>query len=208
MKKCPSCGYSNQDYSKFCISCGATLPAQTDDARPSPSSYAPPPPEPKPSPYASMPHIPESAKRKTPSKKSGALGGFALIAGLIGVVVLSIWLAQPTAPQHGSPVPRPQHSQKAAVDSDVSFALSDSRITDGWESGQYLLKGTIRINSSTQYSKATVTISVYDGATLLTSGTETFGIHNNKIEFVLPVYLTTYEANSANRLMARVIDLY
>lgn len=208
MKKCPSCGFSNQDYSKFCISCGAPLPTQAADDKPSASSYAPPPPTPQASPYAAMPHIPESAKRKEPSKKGGALGGFALIAGIIGIVVLSIWLAQPTAPQYDSPAPRPQYSQKPAVDSSVSFDLSDSRISDGWESGQYLLKGTIRISSSTQYSKATVTISVYDGTTLLTSGTETFGVHNNKIEFVLPVYLTTYEANSANRLMARVIDLY
>lgn len=57
MKHCSSCGADSPEQAKFCIRCGKPLAQAENAAAASAPSSAP-----KPSPYASLPHIPSSAK--------------------------------------------------------------------------------------------------------------------------------------------------
>lgn len=57
MKHCSSCGADSPEQAKFCIRCGKPL-AQAENAAPDFAPFS----APKPSPYASLPHIPSSAK--------------------------------------------------------------------------------------------------------------------------------------------------
>ena len=202
MKNCPFCGLSNQDYAKFCIHCGQALPAQaaqeTGASRPaeqaapadlpfsapqrSGDSYAqgqqrrePPPVTSRPSPYASLPHIPASAKRKDPAGKNSALGGIALTVGLIAVVVLLFWMGGTPSRTPARPASSLIPPGKYSMPPSPSRYVSSPRPTPSWSfeivdvtleaapsGSQIYVNGELELTSDTPFYSGRVTVELYD----------------------------------------------
>ena len=142
------------------------------------------------------------------------MGGILLVVGFIAVVMVVFFIGSrpnrsPARPASSLIPPGHYSPQPSRADSPYTYRLGgDATISMGWESGMYLLKGTIYIDSDAKFSKANITISVYMGDTFITSDTETMGVHNNKIEYVMQVHMTTYEALEADGIRVRINDIY
>ena len=225
MKKCPSCGFDQSpDNSRFCIRCGAPLsggqPAtgdaqQSQNARPAaaptqragvfpgaaPSASG----VSRPSPYAALPHIPSSAKgRKTSPKKSrwpALLGGAGLIAVCICALFLFIQIGIGEG-QSGGGSPSPTSAP-------YTYRLGgDAYLSEGQEPSLYYINGSIYIDSTACFSKATITVFIYKGSYRVASVTRAVDVHNNTIEYSLPVRLDSFYARTSDRILVEINDIY
>ena len=224
MKKCSSCGFEqNPDNSRFCIRCGAPLSGEQAAASPAPQGQGAWPanastqrtdPFPaaspasgasRPSPYATLPHIPSSAKgRKTSPKKSrwpALLGGAALIALCVCVLFLLIQIGIGEG-QSGSGSPSPTSAP-------YTYRLGgDAYLSKGEEPSLYYINGTIYIDSTARFSEATITVFIYRGSYRVASVTKTVDVYNNTIEYSLPVRLDSFYARTSDRILVEINDIY
>lgn len=90
---CPNCAKENQDHYKFCLACGAKLPAAVDQLPPAPAA-APPPSQPAPPPVVSPGPAPEQPGQVPPPPVHPPSGGTASPS-------------EPSAPPSPSPAPAP-----------------------------------------------------------------------------------------------------
>ncbi len=225
MKKCPSCGFEQSpENSRFCIRCGTPLsgeqPVTPGDAQPGQStgpaaapaqraSSAPgaapsAPSVSRPSPYASLPHIPSSAKGgRTPAKKSrwpALLGGIALLAICICALFLLIQIGIGPGQSGGTPSP---------TSAPYTYRLGgDAYLSKGQEPSLYYINGSIYIDSTAQFSKANITVFLYEGSYRVASATETVDVYQNKIEYSLPVRLDSFYAQTSDRILVQINDIY
>ena len=222
MKKCASCGFEqNPDNSRFCIHCGAPLsggqaantgftqqntrpaaPAQGANpglAAPSAPSAS------RPSPYAALPHIPASAKgRKASPKKSrwpALLGGAALIALCVCVLFLLIQIGIGEGQGSGG--------NTSPTSAPYTYRLGgDAYLSKGEEPSLYYINGTIYIDSTARFSEATITVFIYQGSYRVASVTRAVDVSNNTIEYSLPVRLDSFYAETSDRILVEINDIY
>ena len=226
MKKCPSCGFEQSpENSRFCIRCGAPLsgeqPANSGGAQPdqnagpaatptqrarsaAPGAAPSAPSVSRPSPYASLPHIPSSAKGgKTSAKKSrwpALLGGVALLAICICALFLLIQIGIGPGQSGGAPSP---------TSAPYTYRLGgDAQLSGGHGANTYLIQGSIYIDSKTQFSRANITVSIYWDDSFITSATDTVAVHNNKITYCLPVRMDSFHAQVSDAIRVRINDIY
>lgn len=224
MKKCPSCGFDQSpDNSRFCIRCGAPLsggqPAgdaqQSQSARPAdaptqrtgvfsgaaPSASG----VSRLSPYAALPHIPASAKGgKSPRKKSrwpALLGGAALIVFCICILFLLI--------QMGIGLDQIGDGTSSSSSASYTYRLGgDAYLSEGQEPSLYYINGSIYIDSTARFSEATITVFIYKGSYRVASVTRAVDVHNNTIEYSLPVRLDSFYARTSDRILVEINDIY
>lgn len=225
MKKCPSCGFEQSpDNSKFCIHCGAPLsggqPAtgdaqQSQSARPAaapmqranafPGVAPSAPGVSRPSPYAALPHIPASAKGgKSLRKKSrwpALLGGAALIVFCICILFLLI--------QMGIGLDQLGDGTSSPTSAPYTYRLGgDAYLSEGQEPSLYYINGSIYIDSTARFSKATITVFIYQGNYRVASVTRAVDVYNNTIEYSLPVRLDSFYARTSDRILVEINDIY
>lgn len=226
MKKCPSCGFDQSpENSRFCIRCGTPLsgeqPVTPGDAQPgqstgpaaapaqrasstAPGAIPSAPSVSRPSPYASLPHIPSSAKGgRTPAKKSrwpALPGGIALLAICICALFLLIQIGIGPGQSGGTPSP---------TSAPYTYRLGgDAQLSGGHGANTYLIQGSIYIDSKTQFSQANITVSIYWDDSFITSATDTVAVRNNKITYCLPVRMDSFHAQVSNAIRVRINDIY
>jgi len=119
MKRCPACGFQNEEIFKFCLECGSTIPDEAPAPAPAPAAVA------QPEPVALLEQEPEAAAPEPVALEPVALEPAAPEAEAPAPVALEPVALEPVAPE--AEAPAPVSLDAPALDAAVEWREEEAR---------------------------------------------------------------------------------